>query len=182
MLAAAAEVFVQRGFGRASIEDVCEAAGFTRGAFYSNFASLDEMFLALAAQRGDLLIAQLTGALADGHADDLRELVSRVLAALTLDRDWIVLRTEFYLHAARHSDAADALLAHREQVLDTLTPMLTATLPALVGGPFRQDPRELTRTIVSLHDAAMLDWLLHPVDREFRDRLGEQVIGLLAAP
>jgi AcrR family transcriptional regulator len=34
LLDAAFGVFATRGFGRASIEEVCEAAGYTRGAFY----------------------------------------------------------------------------------------------------------------------------------------------------
>jgi AcrR family transcriptional regulator len=37
MLDAAFEVFAARGFGRATVEEVCDAAGYTRGAFYSNF-------------------------------------------------------------------------------------------------------------------------------------------------
>ena len=47
LLDAALEVFAEDGFGRATVEQVCERAGFTRGAFYSNFSSLDELFLAM---------------------------------------------------------------------------------------------------------------------------------------
>jgi AcrR family transcriptional regulator len=44
---AAAQVFEERGIGAASIETITEAAGFTRGAFYSNFASKDELIIAM---------------------------------------------------------------------------------------------------------------------------------------
>jgi AcrR family transcriptional regulator len=44
---AAARVFEERGIGGASIEDIAAAAGFTRGAFYSNFKSKDELIIAM---------------------------------------------------------------------------------------------------------------------------------------
>src|SRR3954469_20501848 len=50
LLDAAAEVFAEVGLDAASVEAVCERAGFTRGAFYSNFESKDELFLELSAR------------------------------------------------------------------------------------------------------------------------------------
>ena len=47
LLAAAVAVFADRGINGASVEEICEAAGFTRGAFYSNFADKSELVLAL---------------------------------------------------------------------------------------------------------------------------------------
>ncbi|HEX8207599.1 MAG TPA: TetR/AcrR family transcriptional regulator [Solirubrobacteraceae bacterium] len=47
LVRAAGEVFVERGFQRASVEAIAERAGFTRGAFYSNFASKEEVFAEL---------------------------------------------------------------------------------------------------------------------------------------
>ncbi len=47
LLEAAAEVFIRRGFQGASVEEICDEAGFTRGAFYSNFRSKEEMFVEL---------------------------------------------------------------------------------------------------------------------------------------
>src|SRR5258708_34178498 len=44
---AAARVFEEQGIGGASIEAVAAAAGFTRGAFYSNFKSKDELIIAM---------------------------------------------------------------------------------------------------------------------------------------
>ena len=44
---AAARVFEDQGIGGASIEAIALAAGFTRGAFYSNFASKDELIIAM---------------------------------------------------------------------------------------------------------------------------------------
>jgi AcrR family transcriptional regulator len=47
LFAAAAQVFAERGIGAASIEAIAAAAGFTRGAVYSNFASKDELIIAM---------------------------------------------------------------------------------------------------------------------------------------
>ena len=44
---AAARVFEEQGIGGASIEAIAAAAGFTRGAFYSNFNSKDELIIAM---------------------------------------------------------------------------------------------------------------------------------------
>jgi AcrR family transcriptional regulator len=44
---AAAQVFEEQGIGGASIEAIAAAAGFTRGAFYSNFDSKDELIIAM---------------------------------------------------------------------------------------------------------------------------------------
>ena len=47
LLTAAGQVFVERGFAGASVEAIAERAGYTRGAFYSNFASKEELFAEL---------------------------------------------------------------------------------------------------------------------------------------
>ena len=47
LMDAALDVFAERGVLAASVEEVCERAGFTRGAFYSNFATKDELCVAL---------------------------------------------------------------------------------------------------------------------------------------
>jgi AcrR family transcriptional regulator len=51
LLEAGARVFVDRGFAGASVEAIAAAAGFTRGAFYSNFESKEELFAELLQER-----------------------------------------------------------------------------------------------------------------------------------
>jgi DNA-binding transcriptional regulator YbjK len=45
LLDAAAEVFARRGLDGATLEEIADVAGFTRGAVYHHFASKDELFL-----------------------------------------------------------------------------------------------------------------------------------------
>jgi AcrR family transcriptional regulator len=47
LLEASHTVFIQRGFALASVEDIAAAAGYSRGAFYSNFNDKTELFFEL---------------------------------------------------------------------------------------------------------------------------------------
>src|SRR6266511_4083373 len=51
LMKSAAKVFTRRGLQQASIDEVAEEAGFTKGAFYANFASKEELFLAMLDER-----------------------------------------------------------------------------------------------------------------------------------
>src|SRR5512133_3917578 len=47
LLDAALKLFIKVGIDAASLEEVAETAGYSRGAFYSNFASKDELICEL---------------------------------------------------------------------------------------------------------------------------------------
>src|SRR5215468_9016491 len=51
LIEAAEILFIRKGFDGASVEDISEMAGYTRGAFYSNFADKDQVFLAVIDRR-----------------------------------------------------------------------------------------------------------------------------------
>src|SRR5947207_11306144 len=61
---AAARVFEEDGIGGASIEAIAAAAGFTRGAFYSNFKSKDELIIAMLEDHVEQSINRIHGLLA----------------------------------------------------------------------------------------------------------------------
>ncbi|MFB8246846.1 TetR/AcrR family transcriptional regulator [Streptomyces sp. NPDC055952] len=140
LLEAAFAVFAAKGFGRVSIEEICEAAGYSRGAFYSNFSSLDELFFALYQERAELIAGQVAGALAlDGPGLDVPAAVDRVTDVLLLDRDWLVVKTDFLVHAARHPEVARTLLEHRARLRGAIADRLARArgrtpLPAVLGG------------------------------------------------
>ena len=64
ILDAAREVFAERGVIGGSVEDICERAGFTRGAFYSNFADKDDILAALIEREHARLLRHLDESLA----------------------------------------------------------------------------------------------------------------------
>src|SRR5262245_44436699 len=67
LLEAAAEVFAERGFHGASVEDISERAGYTRGAFYANFDDKDAVFLALVDERLESNISGVADVLRDAR-------------------------------------------------------------------------------------------------------------------
>jgi AcrR family transcriptional regulator len=73
LLDAAARVFVERGFEGASIEAITDEAGYTRGAFYSNFSSKAELFAELLQQRVYATYRRMAQASAAGERQSLRE-------------------------------------------------------------------------------------------------------------
>lgn len=106
LLKAAAQVFSLRGFEGASVDEIAEAAGFSRGAFYAHFARKDALFLALL----DQCLADEAQALGEIFARE-KSLAARLAAASRWTPSvlenllaWRLLVTEFLLYAARHPE------------------------------------------------------------------------------
>ena len=102
LLSAALRVFLSRGYYAATLDQIADEAGFSKGAVYSRFASKADMFLALLADRiaeraGQN--AQLAGELAGtGNFSALLELAEQAERGTP---GWRLLVTEFRVHAAR---------------------------------------------------------------------------------
>lgn len=180
MIDAAFAVFAERGFGRASIEEICEAAGYTRGAFYSNFSSLDELFFALYEHRAQLIADQVGGVLGQVSGQDTVEmLVNRVIEALTLDRDWIMVRTEFLLHAARSATIAATMTAHRTVVQETLARTLQDVVDLTDLPPALRSGESLARAVMAVHDGVVVEMLLGTGTEELKSWLRTLLLALL---
>lgn len=117
LLDAAAQVFARRGFHAATVDEVADAAGYTKGAVYSNFTSKDGLFLALLDQR---LAAQLQQVEALYAIESTQELLAAMRGQTEREfaaaRDFGVLQVEFWLYAMRNP-AAQAELAKRYRQL-----------------------------------------------------------------
>lgn len=104
LLDAAGEVIFDGGISAISIRGICEAAGYSQGAFYSNFADRDGLLLALMhrhigeqAASLDTLSAGMEG---DTPEQDLQR-IARWLAEQGETEAWSRLNAEFKLHALR---------------------------------------------------------------------------------
>jgi AcrR family transcriptional regulator len=102
LLAAARRVFLERGYYAATLDQIADEAGFSKGAVYSRFASKADMFLALLedriAERAEQN-ARLAGELAGtGNFAALLDLAERAERGAP---GWRLLVTEFRVHAAR---------------------------------------------------------------------------------
>lgn len=171
LLAAAYQVFAESGFGRATVEKVCEQAGFTRGAFYSNFESLDEMFLALWEQRSAQLLAGLRAALDELSAEsvvEVRAAVARLTRAVPVDEAWFRITAEFTAHALRHPALRRVMAAREETITAALMPPIVTALGR--AGRRVPDPDALGQALVAAHDGTSVQILLEPRSRRVRQR------------
>src|SRR5712691_3898321 len=81
---AAAVVFSARGYHAASLDEIADAAGFTKGAVYSNFASKEDLFLALIRERQtQMLEAFFAAAEADAHDETAPPTITDVFRRLS---------------------------------------------------------------------------------------------------
>lgn len=185
LLDAAFEAFAEEGFGRCSVEQVCERAGFTRGAFYSNFTSLEELFLAMWEQRSALMLAEAAAVLdAPGSvANDPRRAVEQVLTAVPVDDKWFRITSEFTAHALRNPDLRQVMVAREEAIAAALTPVVVALMRR--NGRRVPDPAALGRALVAVHDGTLAQCLLEPDNpavREYRIDLFLRVLDSYSEP
>ncbi len=102
ILEAAERLFARHGFDGTSVDDVAEAAGYSKGAVYYNFESKDELFEALVEQEIGGLVASLEGALADAHTiEEKLAAAQRVLTERERHKHGGRLEFEVLSHAMR---------------------------------------------------------------------------------
>jgi len=102
LIQAAGRVFCRMGFEAAPIDVIAEDAGYSRGAFYSNFDSKDELFVELLGRHLDAEVDTLSRALDRiKTAKDLAPAIERRYQVLGEDSSWCLLATEFQLYSMR---------------------------------------------------------------------------------
>jgi AcrR family transcriptional regulator len=109
LLNAAAEVFALRGYHAATLDEVAQAAGFSKGAVYSNFSSKEDLLLALIADRTDRMVQEFFAPTAQGQGFSI-EAISEVYRRLMTDENEWALWTEFSLHALRNPPVRQKLV------------------------------------------------------------------------
>ncbi|MET3567204.1 DNA-binding transcriptional regulator, AcrR family [Leifsonia sp. 98AMF] len=192
LLDAAFDVFAEQGVRAASVETIAEAAGFTRGAFYSNFSSKEELFFALMEREKTMrleqlntgvaqFLAPLVGAGGAGLSDeDVLQTITHILELQSDDRRWWLVQAEFQLMALRdHAIAADYLRYHDEFFAD-LTEIVVEAL-ASARRRFTIAPEEAVRVIAELCASGEARAVLAGDERTFTERLSESVPAILLA-
>ncbi|MFE3445732.1 TetR/AcrR family transcriptional regulator [Nocardia sp. NPDC059180] len=171
LLEAAYEVFSAAGFGRSTVEQVCEAAGFTRGAFYSNFGSLDELFLTMWEQRAATMLDDVRTTLDEIGIDDVsdvRTAVERLTDAVPIDDGWYRITAEFTAHALRTPGLSRVMAAREEAIVAALVPTIATALAGV--GRTVPDPAALGHALVAAHDGTSVQILLEPDNPVVRAR------------
>lgn len=164
LVAAAAEIFTAKGFHAASLDEIADAAGFTRGAIYSNFGSKEELLFAVYDRLDDLTLAGMADAIEErgggdpvGDATAAAQVWSKLLGR---SQDVIALSLELRLYALRNPEARERLVKLEQQATDKLAGFIEDTF-ARQGIKLRapaKDLAELGRAGVNgLEEAAAID-------------------------
>ncbi len=130
LLAAGRELVVDKGIGAVSVGDVCTRAGFTRGAFYSNFTDMDHFIHRLAENEWEAMTAFVDAAVSAGpqggsgvdrtpradagpqaSADPqaLVDLAGRLMEVVPVSREFYFLQSEFMAYLVRDPERRSTL-------------------------------------------------------------------------
>jgi len=123
LVAAATEVFTEKGFAGASLDEIADAAGFTKGAIYSNFGSKEELLYAVIGHVKDLALAGIVETL------DSEVAVDPLRGAAAAARPWklpnpsqelLALSLELRLYALRNPEARARIAELEHGISDSL--------------------------------------------------------------
>ncbi|GAA4616770.1 TetR/AcrR family transcriptional regulator [Saccharopolyspora hordei] len=153
LLDAAAELFAERGVGGTSVEQIAERAGYSRGAFYGNFADKHEIAVELLLRR------------TQRELDEVRALDHSTLGPLRqFNRDraehldqWLALRLELVLHVLRNPELRPRLAERERLARNAIASGISAQLPHPPA-----DPAFLGLIVHALEDGLMVQKLLSP--------------------
>ncbi len=182
LLESARRIFARDGFQACRIEDIAAEAGHTRGAFYANFETKEDIFFALLYEEAEKHSRQIRAAMSRCKTRKERLAAMREYCVKCLtDRTWVMLQLEFKLFAVRHPKLRPQLAAAHRRIkasmnLDDVEELLgmddekrnegtRAVLEALFMGLFLQhafDPERLSVQQAADYLGALFDFLLQP--------------------
>ncbi|MHB8301968.1 MAG: TetR/AcrR family transcriptional regulator [Acidobacteriaceae bacterium] len=150
LLGSAAQIFAKSGYAGATVDAIAENAGYSKGAFYSNFDSKEAIFLELLEGHKRREIADLEQILASGStAKGMLEKVRGYYTQVEADLDWGLLSAEFQMQASR--DPAFAKLfsrlfaVHRDSLSRLIQDLFTK-----LGRPLPIDPQGLANVLMAM--------------------------------
>ncbi|MDO5720654.1 MAG: TetR/AcrR family transcriptional regulator [Actinomycetaceae bacterium] len=193
LIAATRQILISDGIEGCTLENICSRAGFTRGAFYSNFATKESLLGALAEDEYANLIDRLREQVqkwaanphhvvesrvnAQGDADGanqhlvMEDLLFEALDAIGVDKELYVIHSELLTRSVRDADWGARLLDLNKEFIAELSNVLTVILQA-VGRQPTQSIRALTHSVVGLvmRAAGIAAWRTAAYDhpREYR--------------
>jgi len=165
LLDAARRVFGSRGYGGATLDEIAEAAGVTRGALYYNFPrGKEDLFLALlderASERADEIRHRFAApAGLGGTVDQARAAADDAFASVGPNREWQLLAFEFALHAARDPEFARLYIEREDTIRDAIEEVVRLRADALGADP-PISPRDLAIGLNALGAGLAFDALV----------------------
>jgi AcrR family transcriptional regulator len=186
ILDAARVVFAEKGVFGASIEDICEQAGFTRGAVYSNFADKDDILREVIEREHEALLAHITGSIglveqelatAPSLEAAVASLVNRIVRTIPLEREVTLISTELEIVAVRRPDLAASFLVVNNRFRERLAAFLVAALERVGREPV-VDPLDVIDAVKAIGERSVRRALIEGPDAD-PDALSESVLPAL---
>jgi AcrR family transcriptional regulator len=167
LLDAAEEVFAEKGFTPATLDDIANAAGYTKGAIYKHFATKEDLFLAVSDRywrRYFDNFADVLSAASELGARELDEVAHR-WRQLSIDRgaEHAALGHEFTLYLLRNPEARERVAAKRLEVVEALGSFIVEGLDRM-GGALLIPPLTFAQLLVATSDSVVLGSQLDDVD------------------
>jgi AcrR family transcriptional regulator len=152
LLAAAAEVFAQRGFQGASVDEIAARAGYSKGALYWHFETKHELFFALMEQSVDAPAHEMIELLetAPAEQDMAPEASRRFVELIARQRELLLLDHEYWAQAVRDPALRSRYAAHREGLRTALGKALAVRLAHLGAPPMEIVLEDMATVLMSL--------------------------------
>jgi AcrR family transcriptional regulator len=180
LLEAAAEVIAARGLDGASIDEITERAGYTRGAFYSNFTGKPELLVELCEQRLRAYADRIVPQVLAEPAEQRSATAASSLSAIDTRTD-VLLLVELARLRADHDDVQDQLDRFVERFVDLVDDVL-ASQAADLGDPDPAQRRAGARAFVAALLGTTFVQHLGVVSDETTVRLLLEGVGFAAFP
>lgn len=163
LLRSATTVFAERGMERASIDDVAEHAGYTKGAFYASFTSKEGLFLALLDEHFADLLERLDRVLSgdDDLVDQAREGAASFMSFIAADPDWERLFFDFSVYATRNEPFRRELVHRRRALREGIGTLLQRRVDELGVEP-PLPVADIAMMVFAMGDGVALQKLLDP--------------------
>jgi AcrR family transcriptional regulator len=163
LVEAARTVFLRRGFHGASLDEIAEEAGYTKGAVYSNFDGKDALFLAVFEDNFRRRAAAYVDFVFDEvDIEDSYRAVARFWRdANEREPEWPRLVAEFLVHASRDDQLRTAAREARERGLEAIAGIVR-TLADRHGVQFTLPINEVARGSAALNRGLAIEQLLDP--------------------
>src|SRR5947209_11006903 len=151
LIAAARSEIVKKGFALASVRDIADAAGFSQGAFYSNFPDKEAILLELVRQHQSEERSRIEAALngAAGDAASALAGIEKWAATVNSDPGFAVLAIELQLQALRSPSFAQGYNEMNRKHRRVLGLAVTR-LFELFGKEMPADPVEIVAAFIAL--------------------------------
>ena len=162
LLGAALRVFLARGYHAATLEQIADEAGFSKGVVYSRFDSKADMFLALLTDRIAERAAQNAAAAGQlARPGDMAALAGLAWQAERAAPGWRLLVTEFRVHAARDPELSRRYAAAHARTVDGIADVL-ASIAERNGHALAVPARQLAELLLAIETGLALEQLADP--------------------